>query len=169
MQYSFAARDTSERGSRPGLTIEILVVRSIFIRGQSPVVLIRAALAQCPDESPAPATSELKFIADADLRANLRNDIGAVTRALSNGEWKAATVLAGSTIEALLLWSLSQRPLAEITKATIALTKSGELTRLPDPKLERWTYTNTPKLQPISESSSRTPPPKPDSPENSAT
>jgi len=33
-----------------------------FIRGQSPVVLIRAALAQCPDESPAPATSELKFI-----------------------------------------------------------------------------------------------------------
>jgi hypothetical protein len=105
---------------------------------QNPLEIIRAALAKCPDQSPAPATSELKFIADADLRTNLRNDIGAVTRALSNGEWKAATVLAGSAIEALLLWSLSQRPPADITGATAALLATGELTRQPDPHLERW-------------------------------
>ena len=70
---------------------------------RNPVAQIRDALALCPDESPAPGTSELTFITDADLRTNLRNDIGAVTRALSNGEWKAATVLAGSAAEALLL------------------------------------------------------------------
>jgi hypothetical protein len=105
---------------------------------QSPLLHIRDALLRCPDESPAPATSELKFIADPDLRTNLRNDVGAINRALANGEWKAATVLAGSAIEALLLWSLQQRPPADITTAIAALRKSGELTRQPDPNLERW-------------------------------
>lgn len=105
---------------------------------QIPVTVIRDALAQCPDESPAPATCELNFITDQDLRTNLRNDIGAIDRALSNSEWKAATVLAGSTVEALLLWSLSQRPAADITTATAALRTSGELTRQPDANLERW-------------------------------
>lgn len=105
---------------------------------QNPLEIIRAALAKCPDESPALATSELKFITDAALRTNLRIDIGAVNRALSDGEWKAATVLAGSAIEALLLWSLSQRPSADISLATAALLASGELTRQPDQNPERW-------------------------------
>jgi len=99
---------------------------------------IRYLLSKCPDESPAPVTSELKFITDPDFRTNLRNDIGGVNRALSNGEWKPATVLAGSAIEALLLWSLSQRNAADIAKTIAALTKSGELTSKPDAKLERW-------------------------------
>lgn len=103
------------------------------------IVGIRGALAKCPDESPAPGTSELNFIPDADLRANLRNDIGAVHRALANGEWKAATVLAGSAVEALLLWALKPRPSAEVTSAIMALKASGELTTKPDPNdLERW-------------------------------
>ena len=92
---------------------------------QIPVTVIRDALALCPDESPAPGTSGLVFITDADLRMNLRNDIGAINRALSSGEWKAATVLAGSAIEALLLWFLSQRPAADITAATTALVESS--------------------------------------------
>jgi len=105
---------------------------------QAPVTVIHDALAQCPDESPAPGTSELNFIPDVDLRANLRNDIGVIDRALSDGEWKAATIIAGSAIEALLLWSLSQRPSADITTTITALRTSGELTRQPDPDLERW-------------------------------
>jgi len=44
---------------------------------QIPVTVIRDALAKCPDESPTPGTSELNFITDADLRTNLRNDVGA--------------------------------------------------------------------------------------------
>jgi integrase len=43
---------------------------------------IRDALSGCPDQAPAPTTSELKFIVDPDLRENLRNDIGVVERAL---------------------------------------------------------------------------------------
>jgi len=50
-------------------------------RSNNPLTHIRVALAKCPDESPAPSTSELNFITDAELRANLRNDIGAINRA----------------------------------------------------------------------------------------
>ena len=99
---------------------------------------IRAALAQCPDESPSPATTALDFITDQELRTNLQNDMGAINRALSNGEWKAATVLAGSAIETLLLWAIQQRPAADIITATAALRTSGELTRQPDANIERW-------------------------------
>jgi hypothetical protein len=106
---------------------------------ESAVTLIHKAIAKCPDEAPAPGTSELNFIPDADLRTNLRNDIGAVTRALSNSEWKAATVLAGSAAEALLLWALKQRPSTDIESAITALKASGGLTTKPEPNdLDRW-------------------------------
>jgi hypothetical protein len=107
-------------------------------RSNNPLAHIRVALAQCPDEAPATGTSELNFITDLDLRTNLRNDIGAVTRALSNGEWKAATVLAGSAAEALLLWALKQRPPADVTSAIAALRASGKLSTKPDSDLDRW-------------------------------
>src|SRR6266550_3639988 len=60
----------------------------VELADQIPVTVIRDALAQCSDETPSPGTSELNFIPDADLRTNLRIDIGAINRALSNGEWK---------------------------------------------------------------------------------
>jgi hypothetical protein len=105
----------------------------------NPIMCIRDALAKCPDESPAPGTSELSFIADADLRANLRNDIGAINRALANGEWKAATVLAGSAAEALLLCALRQRSPVDIKTAVAAARTSGSMTANPDPTdLDRW-------------------------------
>jgi hypothetical protein len=103
-----------------------------------PLGAIRDALTACPDESPAPSSSELTFIGDADFRTNLRNDMGAINRALSNGEWKAATVLSGSAIEALLLWALQQRAPTDITAATKALIASSELKSEPDRNLERW-------------------------------
>jgi hypothetical protein len=107
-------------------------------RSNNPLLHIRDAFAKCADESPAPGTSELKFITDADLRSNLRNDVGAVNRALANGEWKAATVLAGSAAEALLLWALRQRQTADITSAIVAARARGDLTTNPDPNLDRW-------------------------------
>ena len=61
------------------------------------------ALAQCPDQyPPSPTTTELMFITDDALRNSIRGDIGAAERAFANFEWKAATVLAGAAIEALL-------------------------------------------------------------------
>jgi hypothetical protein len=109
-----------------------------FHRSTNPLAHIHDALAKCPDESPAPGTSELNFITDTDFRASLRNDIGAVHRALANGEWKAATVLAGSAAEALLLWALKQRPSAEIANAITTLKSSGGLTANPESNLDRW-------------------------------
>jgi hypothetical protein len=91
-------------------------------------VKLHDTLAKCPDQTPAPSTAELTFIGDAALKANLRNDIGTINRLLSNGEWKAATVLAGSTIEALLLWSLQQRSQVDVTNAVSTLRSPGTLT-----------------------------------------
>jgi hypothetical protein len=66
------------------------------------VAVLRHVLVKCPDEHPPAPTAELLFIKDGGLRENIRRDIGATNRALNNVEWKAATVLAGATIEALL-------------------------------------------------------------------
>ncbi len=102
-----------------------------FDRSQNPLTQIRVALAKCPDESPSPGTSELTFVTEADLRTELQIDIGRINRALANGEWKAATVLAGSAVEALLLWALNQRTPAEIASAIAELGMNKKL----DPSL----------------------------------
>ena len=101
------------------------------LRKLSPVTLIRQALAACPDESPSIGTAELRFIPDNDLRESLRRDISAVNNALSNGEWKATTILAGSIIEALLLWALQQRSAIDIQTGTQNLL-GAKLTKPPD-------------------------------------
>jgi hypothetical protein len=110
-----------------------------FSKATNPLARIRDALAKCPDESPAPSTSELNFITDTALRTNLRNDMGAINRALSNGEWKAATVLAGSAIEALLLWGLQSRHAADIPAAVAALLANKTFTNKPPSSPEEWT------------------------------
>ena len=107
-------------------------------RNHSPMQLIRSALAKCPDKSPTASTSELSFITDADLGTDLRTDIGRINKALAAGEWKAATVLAGSAVEALLLWALERRPMGDVTNAVAALVASKDLTRQPGSDLNRW-------------------------------
>jgi len=67
----------------------------------NPITSLRRALAKCPDEYPPTKDERFSFIEDAEMRGVLGRDAGAVIRAVSNGEWKAATVLAGSVIEAL--------------------------------------------------------------------
>ncbi|WP_426409397.1 hypothetical protein [Bradyrhizobium ganzhouense] len=74
--------------------------------GKSPLYLVRAALGKCQDEQPAPSTSDLGFVRDAALRESIRLDISSASEALHRSDFKAATVLSGSAIEALLLWTL---------------------------------------------------------------
>ena len=104
---------------------------------RSPVTILRNTLALCPDESPPAGTAELTFIPDRDLRESLRIDLSATNKALSNGEWKAATVLAGSVVEALLLWALEQRS-ADVPNAIDELARKG--TPIPEAgkSLEFW-------------------------------
>lgn len=116
---------------------------SLRLRGfdQNPIALIRAAMAACPDEAPASETAELGFIGDEGLRQSIRLDISGANGDLAQGEWKAATVLAGSAIEALLLWALQEhegkKPGAG-GGAITALLGSKTLTRQPEANLERW-------------------------------
>src|SRR5260370_25832561 len=105
---------------------------------KNPVTEIRDALAKCRDQSLASATSKLNFIPDPELRTNLLIDIGAIDRALANGEWKAATVLAGSAIEALLLWDLQNRRQATFPAAVSALVAKKTFQKQPPSDLEDW-------------------------------
>ena len=74
----------------------------------NPISIIHDILLKCPDEAISPKTIGLGFIDDANFRDSLRLDLSGVNSALSNGEWKAATVLAGSVTEALLLWAINK-------------------------------------------------------------
>lgn len=74
----------------------------------NPVTIVRRALEKCPDEFPSKSVTKLLFISDADLRDSIRMDISTAEQAFRNGAWKASTVLAGSAIEALLLWRLKE-------------------------------------------------------------
>jgi hypothetical protein len=103
----------------------------------NPVVVIHHALARCPDQFPSPGTVELSFLHPDDLRENLRLDISAANRALANSEWKAATVLSGSIVEALLLWGLQQQDQSKVRTTARGLT-GNSLQRSPDANLERW-------------------------------
>jgi hypothetical protein len=75
------------------------------------------------------------------LRDNIRRDLGATERALSNAEWKAATVLAGATIEALLHWRLQQPTpgLAAVHAAAAKLTNSEKFRKKPHKDIDNWT------------------------------
>lgn len=61
-------------------------------------------------------TAELAFITDSGLRDSIRLDISTATSALHNGQWKAATVLAGAAAEALLLASIGAADLSSLAR-----------------------------------------------------
>jgi hypothetical protein len=103
-----------------------------------PVNLLRNSLALCQDEWPSPETAELAFIPDVKLRDSVRLDISAANRDLANAEWKGSTVLAGSALEALLLWTLQQRPATDITQARGRVAQDKRLSKDPGADLERW-------------------------------
>lgn len=107
----------------------------------NPITLVRRALVKCPDEAASPETTNLAFIGDQALRDSIRLDISAANRDLINGEWKGATVLAGSAVEALLLWAIGAREAATpggVAAAVGARRTTGVLTRQPDANIERW-------------------------------
>ena len=83
-----------------------LAITRVVHRGESPLKIIWRLMRECPDEFPDPKLQLVPFVKDAELRNSINADIGAAHAALANDEFKGATVLAGSAIEALLLWAL---------------------------------------------------------------
>jgi hypothetical protein len=57
---------------------------------------------------------------------------------IREADWKAATVIAGSVVEALLLDALLQELPADIATATATLVENRTLSRAPPAMLERW-------------------------------
>jgi hypothetical protein len=110
------------------------------VSGGDVVHVIRRVLAKCPDEAPPPGSADLIFIVDQKAREAMKQDIGAANSALQNAEWKAATILGGAAIEAMLHWKLSepQTPVADlITARTRAIASRGLQSSLPtDP--DQW-------------------------------
>jgi len=110
----------------------------------NPVTIIRNTLSKCPDEGVSESTSDLAFISDQEdqeLRDNIRIDISSANQAFQNGEWKAATVLAGATIEALLFYVLnsvrSSDP-SKIEKSIASLVSNGTFNQRPKTNLDEW-------------------------------
>jgi hypothetical protein len=71
--------------------------------------VLRDILVQCPDDPVTVPSGALGFLGDPPLESVLLQDISTARSALGNGEFKASAVLAGSVVEALLLWGV-QRP-----------------------------------------------------------
>ena len=87
------------------------------------------------------------FVTDPALQASLRLDISSANHDLANAEWKSATVLAASVVESLLLWSLTQRPTANIIAAIAALAARPVPFHCPDPPLDRPAWTLRPYIE----------------------
>jgi hypothetical protein len=96
-----------------------------FTRGvadhQSPVRVIFDILTECPNEVAPTATSALSFISDDEYRERLRADLFSAEFAFENGHFKAATVMAGSVLEALLFVELEKKPKSEILSGATQL------------------------------------------------
>jgi hypothetical protein len=107
----------------------------------NPVTIIRNALSKCPDEGVSKSISDLTFISIQELRESLRIDISSANQAFQNGEWKAATVLAGATIEAILLYvlhSVQDSDPSKISTSITTLISNGNLSRSPGNNLDKW-------------------------------
>jgi hypothetical protein len=104
-----------------------------------PVWALRHLLFRCPDEGVTAATHELRFVKPTELRDDLRIDLSEAYQSLNEGRWKAATVLAGSVIEALLVWRLSKLSVSVRQKAVSALTLTGGQ-KSPSGPVEEWSF-----------------------------
>jgi len=102
---------------------------------------MRRILSRCPDEAAPAGTVDLLFIADQQVRDSMRQEIGAANSPLQNAERKAATVLGGAAIEALLHWKLSapQSTSTDVTAAKQKAVVPGRLQKSPHADLDRWT------------------------------
>lgn len=108
----------------------------------NPISIIRNSLSKCPDQGVSGSISDLSFISDPEFRTSLRIDISSANQALQNGEWKAATVLAGAISEAFLLYvlqSIQDKDKHKISTTVTKLLSQKVLSKDPGNNLEKWT------------------------------
>jgi hypothetical protein len=101
------------------------------------VTTLRQVLEKCPDHAVPATVATLAFITDQQLRDGLRGDIASVETSIREADWKPATVMAGSVVEALLLWALQQQPAASVAAQVTPLVAAGTMSNPPG-QLEQW-------------------------------
>jgi hypothetical protein len=99
------------------------------VGGKDAVERLRRLLKQCQDELP-PAEPELPFISDADIRLGIEDRIHAAWTDFNTREWMGATVFAGASLEALLLWRLKRVKLSKMHKRPLDELHLSDLIRL---------------------------------------
>jgi hypothetical protein len=102
---TYALRNAWEDRNRSNNNLSI---RPLSGAEHTPLFEVKRLLAKCPDEAPAVQTTGLEFLPNDRFREGLRTDISSANSALMNHEYKAALVLGGSVVEALLLWGLEK-------------------------------------------------------------
>lgn len=99
---------------------------------------IRQMLERCPDALVPASVAALRFIRPAAFRELLRADLASIERSLREADWKSATVMAGSALEALLLWKLkAAKPTSAVQAQAAALSAAGKIKK-PKPSLDEW-------------------------------
>lgn len=83
------------------------------------VTTIYGLLKKAKDEATPVAAADLPFITDPKLKEDIARDLTALPRLISDEQWKAATVIGGSVVEAILLAKVE-----ELHATAVALAKS---------------------------------------------
>lgn len=84
-----ALEAAAERASRNGLPFDWpQIVASGTTEQDDCLILVKNALAICPDTAPSTSTKGMIFIPDPRLRQDLLIDLGSAERAQNSGEWK---------------------------------------------------------------------------------
>lgn len=105
----------------------------------SVIVDLYEAISTLPDRAAPASANELLFITAPALRASIRDDLGSVETSMRDADWKAATVMAGSAAEALLLWAVQEEESKGVSlttaRAAVAAATSGSA---PPADLSQW-------------------------------
>jgi len=86
------------------------------------VARIYHILGRCPDSPTPESLTQLAFVSDDLLRGSIARDVDSLPILVGARQWKAVTVIAGSVLEALLLYQVEQHP----GRAQYVVTKSKE-------------------------------------------
>lgn len=110
----------------PGPAMDPIMMR----RDKKPVAWLLELLQQCGDSVNPLEVHELEFVADSRFREQLRRELAEVEAALRQSQWRAATVLGGALVGALLLDSLEGERSAAMSASGAPRNRGGGIVDL---------------------------------------
>lgn len=105
----------------------------------SAITDLRDSLLLLDDQQVPVEIAGLIFITDTELRESIRADIAFADQAFGGAQWKAATVLAGAVVEALLLWAINERPHGAVQASLTRLQEANKVAKKTSKDPDSWT------------------------------